>query len=75
MFDKLFEKINEMQDESIITITKVVDDDTGIWADDEFEFRKHALYDKYINDKEAAKRLANELRKVADMVERESNES
>jgi len=77
MFQDLFENIrdlNEMKDEPIITISKVIDDDTGIWSDDEFEFSKHPLYDEYKNDKEAGKRLADDLRKVADMIERESNE-
>jgi len=69
MFRELLENINlnEMKDEPIITITKVVDDDTGIWADDEFEFSKHPLYNEYKKNKESAKR-------IADMVERESNE-
>jgi len=77
MFSQLFEKlatVNEMKDEPIITITKVIDDSTGIWAGDEFEFQKHPLYDQYKNDKEAAKRLANDLRQIADMVERESEQ-
>jgi len=78
MFDRLFEhinSINEMKDEPIITITKVIDDDTGIWAGDEFEFSLHSLYDEYKSNKEAAKRLANELRTIADMIERESDEN
>lgn len=73
LLEKL-QKINEMQDEPIITITKVVDDSTGIWADDEFEFSQHELYREYIKSKESAKRLATELRKLADMVERQADE-
>lgn len=79
MFLDLFENVrnlNEMKDEPLVTITKVVDDDTGIWANDEFECALSVLYqDEYRTNKEAGKRLADELRKVADMIERESNES
>ena len=76
-FQELYErtnkiKINEMKDTPIVTITRVVDDDTGIWANDEFEFGLHEEYRKnYQGDKEACKRLANELRNVADMIERQ----
>jgi len=77
--NQLFEtlqRVNEMKDEPIITITKVVDDGgSELWAGDEFEFQLHPLYDEYKKDKEAAKRLADDLREVADMVERQSNEN
>lgn len=64
-------KLNEMQDTPIVTITRVVDDDTGIWAGDEFEFALHADFrESYKNDDKARKRLADELRSVADMIER-----
>lgn len=77
-FDGLLErvrKIYEMKDTPLVTITMIVDDDTGIWASDEFEYALHADYEeKYKGDKEACKRLADELRSVADMIEREGTE-
>jgi len=74
LFEHLNRKINEMQDTPIVTITRVVDDDTGIWAGDEFEFGLHADYrDNYAQDPKDRKRLADELRKVADMIEKDDS--
>ncbi len=75
LLEKL-QKINEMQDTPIITITKITDDDSGISGGDEFDFAIpcDGPYNEYIKDKEAAKRLADNLRSVADMVERQADE-
>ncbi len=64
-----------MQDTPIVCITKVIDDDTGIWANDEFEFSLTYVYrEQYRPFPDARKRLANELRSVADMIEKDGNE-
>lgn len=63
-----------MKDEPIVSITKVVDDDTGIWANDEFEFSLTYIYrEQYQPYPEARKRLADELRSVADMIEKDNS--
>lgn len=64
-------RLSEMKDTPIVSITRVVDDDTGIWANDEFEFSLHEDYENtYKGNTDACKRLADELRSVADMIER-----
>ena len=64
--------LDEMKDTPIVSITRVVDDDTGIWANDEFEFALHDDYRKtYQKNDVSRKRLADELRKVADMIEKD----
>lgn len=76
-FLRLLEKlrpVNEMKDEVILSVTKVVDDDTGVWAGDEFEFALTSLYEEYTKDPESAKRLADELRRIADMTEQRARE-
>jgi len=65
----------EKKDNVILSILKIVDDDTGIWAGDEFDFALTYVYrEHYEKNPEAAKRLADELRSVADMIERRSKE-
>ena len=63
--------INEHKTEVLFTVDEIVDDDSGIYANDDFDFGILPRLEELCKDPQLKEKLVKFVRDMADMIERD----